>query len=160
MSIRTLDHPPAADGPCIAAPVLPSGSALGRAGEDAALAHLTEVHGLELVARNWRVVLDELRGELDLVLRDPISGTLVVCEVKSRTGAAGRDGAAATLGVRQQVRIRRLTTVLLAMGSLRASRVRFDLIALDTPGKGGAGHGPRREGGARRARLTHLADAW
>jgi Holliday junction resolvase-like predicted endonuclease len=134
---------------------MPSSGPLGRAGEAAAAVHLVEVHGLELVARNWRIALDELRGELDLVLREPWSGTLVVCEVKSRTRAATRDGAAATLGPRQQARIRRLTGVFLAMGPVRAPRVRFDLVALDL--SVGA---PGGQGRDRTARLTHLADAW
>jgi Holliday junction resolvase-like predicted endonuclease len=135
---------------CIAAVALPSGASLGRSGEDAALTHLIEVHGLELVARNHRIALDELRGELDLVVRDPRSGLLVVCEVKSRTRAQTRDGASVTLGERQQGRIRRITAVLLATGALTASRVRFDLVAVDLGGG-------RSDG---RARLRHLPDAW
>jgi putative endonuclease len=123
---------------------------LGRAGEDAAGEHLRAVHGLQLVARNWRVELDDLRGELDLVLRDPRSGTLVVCEVKTRTRAQVRDGALATLGPRQQARIRRVASVLLATGGVRASRVRFDLVAVDLAGSS------RTRG----VRLIHLVDAW
>jgi Holliday junction resolvase-like predicted endonuclease len=134
---------------------MPSDGPLGRAGEAAAAAHLVEVHGLQLVARNWRIALDELRGELDLVLREPWSGTLVVCEVKSRTLAATRDGAAATLGPGQRARIRRLTGVFLTMGSVQAPRVRFDLVALDLSADACGGPAPDRT-----ARLTHLADAW
>jgi putative endonuclease len=140
--------------------MLPLTVTLGRAGEDAAAAHLIEVHGLEPVARNWRVALDELRGELDLVLRDPRTGTLVVCEVKSRSRAATRGGAAASLGVRQQARIRRLTGVFLAAGPVRAQHVRFDLVALDLAGSDAKGEGPRGTGATAGARLTHLADAW
>jgi len=147
--------PRATEGACVATVALHSTSSLGRAGEEVAAAHLIEVHGLVLLARNWRIALDELRGELDVVLHEPWSGTLVVCEVKSRTLAATRDGAAATLGPRQQARIRRLTGVFLAMGSVRAPRVRFDLVALDL--SEGA---PGGQGRDRTARLTHLTDAW
>jgi putative endonuclease len=150
MSTRAARPDAASEHPCVTDVTLQAVAALGRAGEDAAAAHLIGVHGLELVTRNWRIALDELRGELDLVLRDPGSGTLVVCEVKSRTRAATRDGAAATLGPRQQARIRRLTGVFLASGAVRPSRVRFDLVALDLGAQGRRGT----------ARLTHLADAW
>jgi Holliday junction resolvase-like predicted endonuclease len=104
---------------------------LGARGEQLAAFHLVHHDGLEVIARNWRVVLDELRGELDVVARDPHDGTVVVCEVKTRRGAAARDGAVAALGPRQQARIRRMVGVLLATGELRARAVRFDLIALD-----------------------------
>jgi putative endonuclease len=135
---------------CVAPVALPPHGPLGRAGEDAASLHLCVVHGLDLVARNWRVELDGLRGELDLVVRDPRSATLVVCEVKTRTHAQARDGALATLGPRQQARIRRLTAVLLTSGGIRASRVRFDLVAVDLPSAARS----------RGVTLTHLADAW
>jgi Holliday junction resolvase-like predicted endonuclease len=125
-----------------------SRAALGRAGEDAALAHLVAVHGLDPVARNRRVAVDGLRGELDLVLRDPRSGVLVVCEVKVRRGAGRLGGAVAALGPQQSVRIRRLTGALLATTGLRATAVRLDLVAVDVP----HGAGP--------AALTHLHAAW
>ena len=121
---------------------------LGRVGEDAALAHLVAVHGLDLVVRNRRVVVDGLRGELDLVLRDPRSGVLVVCEVKVRRAAGRLGGAVAALGPRQSARIRRLTAALLATTDLRATAVRLDLVAVDVPRGAGA------------AALTHLHAAW
>jgi putative endonuclease len=120
--------------------------ARGRLGERLAAEHLASVHDLDIVALNWRVAVDELRGELDLVARDGRDGTLVVCEVKTRTSARGRDGALASLTATQQRRIRRLTGVLLATGELRASRVRFDLVAVDLAVSG--------------ATLMHLPDAW
>ena len=104
---------------------------LGARGEQLAAFHLEEHDGLQVIARNWRVTLDELRGELDVVARDPQDGTVVVCEVKTRRDAARRDGAVGALGPRQQARIRRMVGVLLATGELRARQVRFDLIALD-----------------------------
>lgn len=135
---------------CVAPVTLSPHGPLGRAGEDAAGEHLRVVHGLDLVARNWRVELEGLRGELDLIVRDPRSATLVVCEVKTRTHAQARDGALATLGPRQRARIRRITSVLLASGDVRASRVRFDVIAIDLAGAARS----------RGVTLTHLVGAW
>jgi putative endonuclease len=124
-------------------------AALGRAGEELALAHLTQIHGLVPIATNLRVAVEDLRGELDVVVYDPRSQTLVVCEVKTRTGGAA-GGALVALGPRQQVRIRRMTAVLLASGRLRGRRVRFDLVTVDvaTPRTGSD------------ARLSHVPDAW
>jgi putative endonuclease len=124
-------------------------AALARAGEGIAAAHLADVHGLAPVAMNLRVAVEELRGELDVVMRDARSGLLVVCEVKTRTGASGA-GALEALGARQRARIRRMTAVLLADGTLRARGVRFDLVTIDVaaPGRGGA------------AAVRHLAGAW
>jgi putative endonuclease len=128
---------------------------LARSGERLAAVHLVEVHGLELVALNHRVAVEDVRGELDIVARDRRSGLLVVCEVKSRTGRA-HGGSVVTLGARQQARIRRMTAVLLATGSLRATGVRFDLVAVDVPSSAPGGGGAA----AGRAVLRHLADAW
>jgi len=130
-------------------PVRGDRSVLARAGEALAAEHLADHHGLQPVARNLRVALEGLRGELDVVMRDARSGLLVVCEVKSRTGASGA-GAVETLGARQQARIRRMTGVLLADGTLRARGVRFDLVTLDLP----------RPGVAAPALLQHLVGAW
>ena len=124
-------------------------TALARAGERAAAAHLTTVHGLTVVATNLRVTIDELRGELDVVASDGRGRLLVVCEVKARTRSPHGEAGEA-LGVRQQLRIRRLTAALLADGTLRGGRVRFDLVSADvTPGRT-----------ARVAALTHRAGAW
>jgi Holliday junction resolvase-like predicted endonuclease len=147
---------------------------LGARGEELAAFHLAQHDGLEVIARNWRVALDELRGELDVVARDPRDGTLVVCEVKTRRGAAARDGAVATLSHRQQARIRRMVGVLLATGELRARQVRFDLIALDLGTPAGARRAPGPRGDATRSNgadghedavgevvlLEHVHDAW
>ncbi len=137
------------------APAAPSRTRLARTGERLAAVHLVEVHGLELLALNHRVAVEDVRGELDVVARDRRSGLLVICEVKSRTGRSS-EGALATLGLRQQARIRRMTAVLLATGALRATSVRFDLVAVDVPSS------PPGPGGgmAGRAELTHLSDAW
>ena len=124
-------------------------AALARATERLAADHLVAAHGLTIVATNLRVALEDLRGELDVVAQDPVTGLLVVCEVKARTGATGA-GASETLGARQQGRIRRMTSVLLAQRTLRARQVRFDLVTVDL----GA---PRH---CTSATLRHHAGAW
>jgi len=132
--------------PCEGAP---GRAALARAGERLAAEHLSTVHGLEAVARNLRVAVEGLRGEIDVVMRETSSGLLVVCEVKSRTHASGA-GAVEAFGAAQQARIRRMTAALLATGRLRARGLRFDLVTLDvarTP-TGRVGH------------LAHRAGAW
>jgi len=126
----------------------PGRAALGRSGEDVALAHLVRVHGLDPVARNHRVAVDDLRGELDLVLRDPRSGLVVVCEVKTRVEADVHGGAVAALGPRQRARIRRLAAALPTTTGLRVRGLRLDLVAVDVSRRGGA------------AALTHLTAAW
>ncbi len=74
----------------------------GRDGEELAAAHLAAL-GMTVVDRNWRVALDDLRGELDLVVRD--GATLVFCEVKTRSSSvAGGPLAAVTWRKRRQLR--------------------------------------------------------
>jgi len=120
---------------------------LARLGERWAAGHLAEHHALEILACNYRVAVEDLRGELDVIALDRRSRLLVVCEVKTRSTRT-RGGALVALGMRQQIRIRRMTAVLLANGALRASRVRFDLVAIDLDP---AGLG---------AELVHVVDAW
>ena len=128
--------------------------ALARAGERAAADHLARTHGLVTVATNVRIAVEDLRGELDVVAEDRSRGLLVVCEVKARTRAAGVRSAGGdaveTLGARQRARIRRMTAVLLADGTLRARTVRFDLVTVDVAAD--------RDG--RPARCCHLVAAW
>lgn len=56
---------------------------VGRRGEQVAAGYLRQ-RGYRLLDRNWRSPDGEVPGELDLVLR--YRGTLVICEVKARTG--------------------------------------------------------------------------
>ena len=145
--------------PTLAVPPVggPGRAALARATEGIAADHLARVHGLVTVARNLRVAVDDLRGELDVVAQDRVSGLLVVCEVKARTreprGRGLRPEAAEVLGARQRARIRRMTAVLLADGTLRARSVRFDVVTVDVGADG-------VERGGRVARCRHLAGAW
>lgn len=128
--------------------------ALARAGERAAAEHLAHAHGLVTVATNVRVAVEDLRGELDVIATHGSSGLLVVCEVKARTRTAGAPavdgGAVEALGARQRARIRRMTALLLAAGTLRARMVRFDLVTVDVAG----------DHDGRSARCRHLAGAW
>ena len=95
---------------------------LGSQGEDAALAHLEE-RGLVLVERNFLCKL----GEIDLVMRD--GAQLVFVEVRRRADRK-HGGAAASIGPRKQLRMRRAAEYyLLRYPSLPACR--FDVVAID-----------------------------
>ena len=120
--------------------MLLTGHTLGRAGEALAARHLTGADGLEVVARNWRIVDGPLRGELDLVAVDPGRAGLVVCEVKTRRDAGRFGGAVAAVDPHKHRRLRALTRAFLRDQPGRYATVRLDLIAIDV------GH----------ARLTHL----
>lgn len=97
-------------------------SVRGRAGEDAAL-RVYERRGFALVARNWRCPL----GELDLVLvrRD----LLVVCEVKTRSGAAFGGGYEAVTWSKRR-KLRSLAETFVERSGLRDARVRFDVASV------------------------------
>ena len=92
----------------------------GRRGEDLAVAFLLS-KGYLILERNWR----RKTGEIDIIAE--LSGTLVFCEVKSRTGLSCGTGAEAVDG-RKQRRI--LRTALLYMQHFRKSGClcRFDVI--------------------------------
>jgi putative endonuclease len=97
---------------------------VGRAGEELAAAWYAE-RGYEVLARNWRCPA----GEADLLLWQ--GGTLVVCEVKARSGARYGPPAEAVGRLRQQ-RLRRTAAHFLQAerereGGLRARVVRFDV---------------------------------
>jgi putative endonuclease len=102
----------------------------GRRAEDLALRHLQHA-GLELVTRNYRC----RGGELDLVMFEPSTRTLVIVEVRSR--ARGDFGSAAsTIGFAKQRRIILAARhLLLARRELRHLRARFDVVALDPPAR-------------------------
>jgi putative endonuclease len=95
---------------------------LGRAGEDAAAAHMERL-GYAVVARNHRTRY----GELDLVCF--LDGVLVFVEVKTRRGR-GRPWDA--LGPPKQTRVRRMAASYLveAPDRPRAEHLRFDAIGV------------------------------
>ena len=80
---------------------------IGRLGEQAAQRYLEE-RGYRVLDRNWRSPVSDQQGELDLVLRD--RRELVVCEVKTRTGAALAHPAEAVTP-EKAVRLRRLAVL-------------------------------------------------
>jgi putative endonuclease len=94
--------------------------ALGDYGEGLAVAAY-EALGFVVVARNWRV----RAGEIDLIVA--LGGTLVFCEVKTRSSDRFGTGAEAVTAVKQQ-RIRRIASAFLASGDAPG---RFDLLRFD-----------------------------
>lgn len=94
----------------------------GRIGEDAAL-RVYERRGFALVARNWRCSL----GELDLIIvrRD----LLVVCEVKTRSGAAFGGGYEAVTRAKRR-KLRSLADAFLQGNAFEHARVRFDVASV------------------------------
>jgi len=95
---------------------------LGRFGEDLAVRHL-EAAGLEILDRNWRCA----EGEIDIVAAE--GGTLVVCEVKTRTGTAFGDPAEAVVGGKA-TRLRRLALRYLAERGIGWQDLRFDVVTV------------------------------
>jgi putative endonuclease len=94
---------------------------LGQQGEQLAAKFLTEA-GLSVLGRNWRCTL----GEIDIVALD--GRTLVVCEVKTRSGV--RFGTPLEAITRQKAqRLRRL-----AVAWVRAHGLVFDQIRIDVVG--------------------------
>lgn len=120
-----------------------SGS-LGVLGEDLACRHLTVDDRLTVVARNWRLVAGELRGEIDVVAIDEADGCIVVCEVKTRRDAHRFGGAVAAVSPSKRTRVRALTAAFLRETPMPFRRVRMDVVAVDV------GRDPT---------LTHLIDA-
>jgi putative endonuclease len=106
---------------------------LGWAGEELAVRHLRR-SGFTVLARNWRCVRDDVRGELDVVALD--GNVLVFCEVKTRRDE-GSGGPLAAVTPRKQQQVRRLARAYLAAGRQRRRQVRFDVIAVLLPGDGG-----------------------
>jgi putative endonuclease len=108
-------------------------------GEDLAAKHL-EGLGLVVLSRNWRC----REGELDLVATD--GTTLVVCEVKTRSGS--RFGIPAEAVTDEKIgRIRRLANHWLRTFKVGWCPIRFDVVSILAP----AGESPT---------VTHIAGAF
>lgn len=116
-----------------------SRAALGRRGEDLAAEHLRR-QGLVILERNWRC----REGELDILATD--GRTLVVCEVKTRSGR-GYGSPAESVTQDKRHRIRRLTLRWLAARRVAWCPLRFDVIAIEYPQDGPP-------------RLQHLVEAF
>jgi len=76
-------------------------AAVGRRGEEAVAAWYG-ARGFQVLATNWRCS----SGELDLVLLSPAGGTVVFCEVKTRTSSRyGSPVEAVTVAKRRRLRV-------------------------------------------------------
>jgi putative endonuclease len=95
--------------------------ALGQQGEQVAARFLTDA-GLAVLGRNWRCS----QGEIDIIALD--GRTLVICEVKTRSGV--RFGT--PLEAISQPKLRRLRR--LAVTWVRAHALVFDQIRIDVVG--------------------------
>ena len=85
-----------------------------------------EAQGYEVLARNWRT----RTGEIDLVVRrGGLGGTLVVCEVKTRSSLAFGHPAEAVTPIRQR-RLRALAAQWLGAHGPHGGEVRFDVAAV------------------------------
>ncbi|MGA9100488.1 YraN family protein [Aeromicrobium sp.] len=102
--------------------------ALGTYGERVAAAHLRSL-GMVVLARNWRCRF----GEIDLVARD--GSTLVICEVKTRTGSSHGTPIEAVLG-RKATRLRRLAAYWLEVHDIEPLAVRIDVVSVVVPPRG------------------------
>jgi putative endonuclease len=102
--------------------------ALGRYGERVAADHLQSL-GMVVLARNWRCRF----GEIDLVARD--GATLVICEVKTRTGSTHGTPVEAVVG-RKATRLRRLAAHWLEVHGVEPQAVRIDVVSVVLPPRG------------------------
>lgn len=97
---------------------------LGAFGEQVAVDHLCAA-GFQILGRNWRCRY----GELDIIAAEPISGTVVFVEVKTRSGD-GFGGVAEAVTAAKVRRLRRLASLWLAGQSRRWAGVRIDVIGV------------------------------
>jgi putative endonuclease len=97
---------------------------LGRYGEQIAARCLADA-GMEIIETNWRCA----RGEIDILARD--GGTLVICEVKTRSSVAFGDPAEA-VNRAKSLRLRCLASLWLNAQSDHFEALRFDVISVLT----------------------------
>lgn len=105
-----------------------STAALGRDGEDVAVAHL-EAAGMVVLERNWRCRL----GEIDVVALD--GDCLVVCEVKTRRSLRAGGPLEAVTPLKLG-RLRRLAAAWLAAQERSFADIRIDVVAVVRPRSG------------------------
>lgn len=96
--------------------------AVGAYGERVAVRYLTD-EGYTVVERNWRCDI----GEIDVVALD--GPTVVVCEVKTRSGLGFGSGLEA-VGPEKAARLRRLGRRWLAEHGPAGAALRFDVLAV------------------------------
>lgn len=104
--------------------------AVGSYGERVAVRHL-EAAGLAILDRNWRCAL----GEIDIVARD--GDTLVICEVKTRSGTSFGSPLEAVTTTKAE-RLRRLAGRWLADHPVRPVEIRIDVVGVLRQGRGAA----------------------
>ncbi|CAN5530861.1 YraN family protein [soil metagenome] len=102
--------------------------ALGRRGEDLAVAHLV-TSGLMIVERNWRCA----QGEIDVIARD--GGELVFVEVKTRSSERYGHPLEAITPVKL-ARLRRLAGEWCVQHAGSGDRIRIDAVAIIAPAGG------------------------
>lgn len=102
--------------------------ALGAYGERLAYDFLREA-GMVVLDRNWTSRF----GEIDIVARD--GDTLVICEVKTRSGDAFGTPLEA-VGPRKAATLRRLAAHWLEVSGLHPPAVRIDVVAVVVPARG------------------------
>lgn len=100
---------------------------LGRRGEDKAVEFL-EARGWRIIARNWRCP----EGEIDIVAAEPDGRTLVIVEVKSRSGV-GYGAPLETITYAKARRLRRLATLYVRAAGLRPAVIRIDGVGVLWP---------------------------
>lgn len=102
--------------------------AVGRYGEALAERFLIDA-GLTILERNWRCAL----GEVDIVARE--GGSLVICEVKTRTGTGFGTALEAVTPVKMR-RLRQLAGAWLDTHAVRPEHVRIDVVGITVPRRG------------------------
>lgn len=105
-------------------------SALGRDGEDIAVAHL-ESEGWQIIERNWRCP----SGELDIIAWDEDARAIVFVEVKCRSSLAFGEPLEA-ITWRKQAKLRELAGLWLRVTTPRVRNIRLDAIGILLPSVG------------------------
>ncbi len=103
--------------------------AIGAYGERIAADHLRSL-GLVILDRNWTC----RHGEIDIVARD--GDTLVVCEVKTRTGDSHGTALESVSG-RKLASLRRSLAAWLQAHGVTPDGVRIDVVTVRVPAAGG-----------------------
>jgi len=104
--------------------------AIGRYGERVAAAHLRDA-GMTVLETNWTCKY----GEVDIVARD--GATLVICEVKTRTGTSHGTGLEAVTG-QKATRLRRLAAYWRETHAAEPDAVRIDVVSVLVSPRGAA----------------------
>ncbi|MET7287612.1 YraN family protein [Streptomyces sp. NPDC005573] len=103
---------------------------LGRYGEDLAARRLAAA-GMEILERNWRC---GRTGEIDIVARD--GDTLVLCEVKTRSGGRYQHPMAAVTPEKARRLLGLAERWIQAHGGAPPGGVRIDLVGVLLPRRG------------------------